>query len=95
MCYTGKCRYEGYMGDCTVMSKIPDDAAGCILADKEIDMCIAAREGRLSKEKCPICGKDWVEVIIPIVLYDLESPDMKIQAHCISCDWRGLEEELV
>jgi hypothetical protein len=94
MCYTGKCRYEGYMGDCTVMSKIPDDA-GCVLADKEIDICIATRDNRLLKEKCPICGKDWVEIIIPIVKNDLESPDMKNRAHCISCDWRGLEEELV
>jgi len=76
------------------MSKIPD-ATRCVIADKEIDMCMVVREGILSKEKCPKCGHDWVEIIIPIVKNDLESPDIKIQAHCISCDWRGLEEELV
>ena len=37
MCYTGRCRYEGYMGDCTIADgKYPDDA-GCVLADIEAD----------------------------------------------------------
>ena len=39
MCYTGKCPYEGYMGDCTLnISKnpMPDDA-GCVIADEAID----------------------------------------------------------
>jgi hypothetical protein len=90
MCYTGKCRYEIYGGDnagdcsCFGSKRIPDDAA-CSMFDKLLE----------ERKQCPKCGHDWVEIIIPIVKYDLESPDMKTQAHCISCDWRGLEEELV
>lgn len=37
MCYTGKCRYEGHMGDCLLGSKpIPDDA-GCAIFEKALD----------------------------------------------------------
>jgi hypothetical protein len=46
MCYTGKCKYEDYYGDCylksinnlrgTNLDYIPDDA-GCAIADKEIE----------------------------------------------------------
>lgn len=37
MCYTGRCKYEGYMGDCTINDgKYPDDA-GCVLGEVEMD----------------------------------------------------------
>lgn len=36
MCYSGKCKYEQYNGDCKLTSfPYPEDAA-CVIADKEI-----------------------------------------------------------
>ena len=38
MCYTGKCHYENYWGECTLesMEDIPDDAS-CALLDRAIE----------------------------------------------------------
>jgi hypothetical protein len=38
MCYTGKCHYEDYLGECTIkdIKDIPDDA-GCVIAEIEIE----------------------------------------------------------
>lgn len=46
MCYTGKCKYENYMGDCNIrnynikkglpIGTLPEDA-GCAIADMEIE----------------------------------------------------------
>jgi hypothetical protein len=36
VCCSGRCKYEGYMGDCTVRGKYPDDAL-CIVIEKEIE----------------------------------------------------------
>lgn len=36
MCYTGKCKYEGYMGDCTIHGKRPEDAL-CRQQDEMIE----------------------------------------------------------
>lgn len=38
MCYTGQCKYEGYMGDCLLINpKVWPDDAGCTLAEKGIE----------------------------------------------------------
>lgn len=36
MCYTGKCRYEMYWGECNKRGKYPDDAL-CVIIEKEIE----------------------------------------------------------
>ncbi len=35
MCYTGQCRYEGYMGDCSITDNNYPDDAGCVIAEME------------------------------------------------------------
>jgi len=41
MCYTGKCKYEDYWGECTLGPRKPFPYdAGCIIRDNEREDCV-------------------------------------------------------
>ena len=52
MCYSGKCKYENYNGECTIpwLADYPDDA-GCVLA--AVAEAQAAREKALKELEAP------------------------------------------
>lgn len=41
MCYSGRCKYEDYMGDCTIVSKLNTEMvpldADCVISDLHIE----------------------------------------------------------
>jgi len=67
MCYTGKCKYEGHMGNCQVPlyrnTSYPDDAH-CIQIEKEVDEL----EQVAQMKRCPHCGSnqlDMEKILLP------------------------------
>ena len=72
MCYTGQCKYEGYMGDCLLINpKTWPDDAGCTLAEKGIEEYENSLGG--NKMDCSICKtlcKDCKYYILAIKLMD-------------------------
>lgn len=61
MCYTGNCKYENHMGDCTVVSqlKYPDDAGCAINEHDEPKPCKNFINGdcRHGRESCELSFK--------------------------------------
>ncbi|MDD5650660.1 MAG: hypothetical protein PHF86_09625 [Candidatus Nanoarchaeia archaeon] len=62
MCYTGKCKYEGYQGDCChfEIGKIPEDAY-CIVTEEQIDKMLEIQKKenyiKIKKTKLNECFK--------------------------------------